>query len=159
MVRVASAWWDGGDVNGSCWALGKGSVGTPGAGKFCKAPVPPPGRRGPLSWLAVLHAEGQCCALPGLAESGPLQGPGEGTNCGELGGGQRGAGWLGGGLQGQGRGSVRAVLEPLVLDWVTQLLRQLGEPSRSEHPGRMGFWGGCGVGHRMCLSRSQEQKC
>lgn len=101
----------------------------------------------------------QCCALPGLAESGPLQGPGEGTICGELGGGQRGAGWLGGGLQGQGRGSARAVPEPLVLDWVTQLLRQLGEPSRSEHPGRMGFWGGCGVGHRMCLSWSQEQKC
>lgn len=101
----------------------------------------------------------QCCALPGLAESGPLQGPGEGTICRELGAGQRGAGQLRGGLQGQGRGSVGAVLEPLVLDWVTQRLRQLGEPARSEHPGQMGFLGWMWGWSSDVPQPEPEQKC
>lgn len=97
VVRVASAWWDGGDVNGSCWALGKGSVGTPGAGTFCKAPVPPPGRRGPLSWLAVL-----CSARAGRER--PPAGTRRGNNL-QGAWGRAARGWVaGGGSPGAGQG-------------------------------------------------------
>lgn len=72
-------------------------MGTPGAGTSCKAPVPPPGRRGPLSWRAVL-----CSARAGGER--PPAGTWRGNNLQEAWG-RAARGWAAeGGSPGAGQG-------------------------------------------------------